>query len=114
MAPVFVTPVSVYGGDNLRLEYRFKTGTGANDPGVDLSAWTFTAQWRPNRNSDAAIDFTVDQSNKDEGIIVLTMSGADTEAMGAGGIFDLHGVNGSEVRTFLQGKTTWTQDVTRD
>jgi hypothetical protein len=115
MAPAYVSPVSVYGGDSLYLEYRFRTDIApAGDP-VDLSDWTFTAQWRHERSADTAIDFTVDQSNKAGGIIILTMTGDQTESMSsANGFFDLNGVNGTQVRTFLQGKTVWVQDVTRD
>ena len=111
--PATVSTVPVYAGDNLYLQYNFLDALPPAGVGVDLSAWTFTAQWRTTRNSESYIDFTVDESNKATGVIVLTMTGLQTESMSCNGFFDLNGVDGSEVRTFLQGTTSWTQDVTR-
>ena len=107
--PAQVTPVGVYAGDSLRLQYEFKTA----GVGVDLSAWTFTATWRRTLDAPASIEFVVDDTDLATGVIVLTMATNQTQRMGGSGYFDLQGVDGSQVRTFLSGRTEWKQDVTR-
>ena len=107
--PPLVTPVGVYAGDSLRLQYEFKNA----GVGVDVSAWTFTASWRRTLDAPKVLDFTVDDTDAATGVIVLTMTPDQTQQMGGSGYFDLQGV-GSGVRTFLSGRTEWKQDVTRD
>ncbi len=108
--PVASPPTPVYAGDTLTIEYRFRDDT---DTPVDLTAWTFTAQWRAAPSEATSVPFTVDQTNRSTGVIVLTMSATQTAAMGRSGVFDLQGVNGSVVRTFVSGSTVYTPDVTR-
>jgi hypothetical protein len=114
MAPATVSDIPIYAGDSVYLEYRFRTEPEpAGDP-VDLSAWTFSAQWRKNRSDEEFVAFTVDQSDKANGVIILTMTSGQAQSLGSDGFMDLRGINGPIERTFLQGRTVWTQDVTRD
>ena len=108
--PVEVSTVAVYGGDSLTLEYRFKD---ALDAAVDVSAYTFTAQWRSTPGGDSSVAFTVDDTDAATGIIILSMTGEQTASMRSGGYFDLQGTAGSTVRTFVKGKTTFESGVTR-
>lgn len=110
MFPATVPKVAIYGGDTLTLEYRFRDAN--NDP-VDVSAYTFASQWRPYASDTSAIAFTVNQSDDTNGVIILSMTAAQTEAMGADGVFDLRGTQGATVRTFLVGYTSWAASVTR-
>ena len=113
MSPATVGNIPIYAGDSVYLEYRFRTAPEPGGAPVDLSAWTFEAQWRRTRSAEAYVEFTVDQSDKANGVIVLTLTSAQAQSLGSDGFMDLRGVNGSEVRTFLQARTVWTQDVTR-
>ena len=108
--PAILKPISVYGGDTLSIEYRFRD---SDDDPVNLSAWTFTSQWRVSANSTDAIAFTVDSTNLATGVVKLTMTGSQTDAMGGGGVFDLQGVNGSVSQTFVACTTLYTLGVTR-
>lgn len=114
MSPATVSDIPIYAGDSVYLEYRFKESTAPGADPVDLSAWTFSAKWRRTRSAEEFVSFTVDQSNKATGVIILTLTSAQAQALGSDGFMDLRGVNGSIERTFLQARTVWTQDVTRD
>lgn len=107
---VEVTAVDVYGNDTLTIEYRFRDGS--NVP-VDVSAYTFTSQWRASAAEPASIPFTVDQTNRAAGVVILSMTGEQTASMRRGGVFDLKGTAGATIRTFLRCTTNWTQGVTR-
>jgi hypothetical protein len=111
--PATVADKSVYSGETLSWEFRFRTEPSPAGSPSDLSAWTFTAQWRSERDAENALDFAVDQTNKATGVIILTMTSEQTEAMAGGGYFDLDGYNGTDLVTFLQGRSLWTQGITR-
>lgn len=108
--PTEIPAVDVYSGDNLTLEYRFRDDV---DAPMDVSGYTFTAQWRPSTSADRSVPFTVDQTQTAVGVIVLSMTGEQTASMRGGGVFDVQGVDGATVKTFLRGSTRWVQDVTR-
>ena len=108
--PTIAPPISVYAGDTLSVEYRFRDA--ANLP-VNLSAWTFTAQWRATVASESVIPFTVDVSNVTTGVVRLSMSSVQTQSMTSSGVFDVQGVDGVTVRTFVRSTTNFVGDVTR-
>jgi hypothetical protein len=112
MSPFTVPPVNVYAGDDVSTEYVFKEN---NDP-LDLSDWTFTAQWRADVDASTALDLDVDDSDAAEGFVRVVISDETSAAMGQNGVWDLEGRRGNdgeEVRTFLVGRTVWRKDVTR-
>jgi hypothetical protein len=109
-SPTVVPNVAIYHGDTCVFPtYTFKTDGTPND----LSAWTFTAQWRMTRTSTDALDMTVDSSAAATGSITVSLSAAQTANIWSAGVWDLSGVRGSEVRTFVTGATTYQSDVTR-
>lgn len=105
-----VSTVTVYAGDTLRLEYHLLDDQG--DP-ADVSAWDFTAQWRQTVTSTDAIDLTVDTTEAATGVIIISATADQTNLMSNPGVWDLQGIDGDEVHTFLRGVTRWMKDVTR-
>jgi hypothetical protein len=108
--PTITPAVPVYAGDTLSVEYRFRD---AADLPVDLSAWTFTAQWRATVASESTIPFTVDVGDAAAGVLRLSMTGVQTQSMTSSGVFDVQGVDGVIVRTFVRSTTNFVGDVTR-
>ena len=108
--PPLVPPVAVYSGDDCVFpEYQFNSGATF----MNLSAWSFTAQWRSERGSGALIELSVDDSDSATGKILLSATPLQTAAMAGSGHWDLQGIKGSEVRTFIQGETVFSLDVSR-
>jgi hypothetical protein len=106
----------MYAGDDFALQFTLldKPRAAGGVP-QDHSGWTFTAQWR-NRATDAAdVAFAVDQTGAAGGVVILSLTPAQTRAIATSGVFDLQGVAGDgTVKTFLTGVTIWREDVTRD
>jgi hypothetical protein len=102
-----VKDINVVGGDTLRRELRFRR---LGVP-VDLSAWTFTAQWRPNEGSMEFLNFTVDSTGLSTGLLVLSMTGAQTATIRSG-VFDVQ-IDGAQTYTLLVGRVNWKRGVTR-
>lgn len=109
--PPTVYPVDVYAGDTL--VFPTYTITDADDVPMNLSGWTFTAQWRHHPHAADAITLTVDTTDAASGVIGISATAAQTRAMKQSGVWDLEGVMGGTVRTFLAGTTVYTQDVSR-
>ena len=96
----------VYSGDPWAQGFAF----GPEDAPEDVSGVTWLCHWRKTAQSTEFLELVVDDSDAANGNIVITATGEQTRAMGAGGVFD---VQGGEV-TRLRGRTTWKLDVTRD
>lgn len=107
---VQVSTVSVYAGDSLRMEYHLLV---AAETPSDLSGWDFTASFRKRATSAVAIELTVDTTDAATGVLVITATPEQTAAMGGSGVWDLQGVDGDTVHTFLRGTLLWEADVTR-
>jgi hypothetical protein len=108
--PPVVPPVAIYSGDDCVFPaYQFNSGATF----MDLSAWTLTAQWRAERDSGVVVQLSVDDTDSDTGRILVSATGLQTASMGSGGYWDLQGVDGSEVQTFIQGVTVYSLDVSR-
>jgi len=95
----------VYAGDPWVQGFAF----GPEDAPEDVSGVTWLCHWRQTVQATEFIALTVDDSDAANGNIVVSASGEQTRAMGAGGVFD---VQGGDV-TRLRGRTSWMQDVTR-
>lgn len=108
-----VGPYPVIAGDSFALQLTVKDRIGGTPQ--NMSGWTFTAQWRTRAGSATAVPFTVDQSSAATGLIIISLSPAQTRAMGGSGTFDVQGTTdaGATVRTFARGTTTYLPDVTR-
>lgn len=77
-----------------------------NGEAQDLSGQTFTAQVRPAPGSDTeTASFTVDDTDADTGVLVITLGHDDTEGIAAGEyVWDLRGVDGDgKVLTIMAG-----------
>ena len=111
MFPTLVPAVLVYAGDTIT----FPTYTITDSAGtpVDLSAWTWRAQWRYVATADVAVELDVDDSQAADGIIKISADSTDSRAMGRDGVWDLQGTQGSTVQTWIYGPTEWVEDVTR-
>ena len=108
----------VTSGDTLTVQLEFDEPVDPELPdgarqATNLTGWTFTSQWRPEESHSRAISFAVDASNAATGIIVLSMTGAQTATMLTDGVYDVQGVNGSQVQTFWKEPTKLTLHVTR-
>jgi hypothetical protein len=108
-----VSPLDIYGGNTFTRTYTLYSDLEQTQP-IDLSAWTFTAEWRSARSVNyPPIAMTVDDSGASTGVITIGLDASDTEAMTVTGVWDLRGVKNGEVRTWLQGPVVWTAEVTR-
>jgi len=109
-APAEVPVVLVYAGDDATIgTYTFTE----NGTPMDLSAWTFRAEWRGSLTSSTAETLDVDTSLAATGTLVVSADAAVTRAMGANGYWDLEGELAGEIRTFVYGRTKYREDVTR-
>lgn len=109
--PIIVTtPVPVYRGDDT--DFFSYTLTSSGTP-VDLSAWTWTGQWRSKADDDVALDLVVDATDAATGVLHVAAIGAVTALMESKGVWDVQGVNGSQTLTYYRGTTVWAADVTR-
>lgn len=110
MSPATVPNVEVYAGDSVSFgTYRFlEDGVALN-----LSGYTFEASWRSEPSDATAVVLAVDSSGAASGVIVVSATAAQSRAMGRSGVWDLQGTAGAEVRTFVFGRTSWVEDVTR-
>jgi hypothetical protein len=110
--PTNVGTLAVYAGDTFTQTFIFKDGANVYDF-VDAGWSDWVAQYRVTRDSDAAIDFAVDDSEADEGKITISLTATQTDELNRAGVFDLQASENGVVRTWLQGQIAWTRDVTR-
>lgn len=102
--------VVVYAGDDSTIgTYTFTE----NDAPMDLSTWTFRAQWRASLGAEAEQDLIVDDALAATGTLVVSATAAVTRAMGGNGYWDLEGELAGQIRTFVYGRTKYVEDVTR-
>lgn len=105
--PIVVPDLEVYAGDTFAQSYVFKT----NAVPIDLSAWSgWVAKWQPYQGG-TSITLTVTTTGLAVGSIVVNATSAQTTAMGGPGLWDVSATNNGSVRTFLRGKTHYTEDV---
>ena len=112
MYPTEVPPISVYAGDFTDFNsYTMKDSEGVPE---DLSAYTdWRAQWRQTATAANALDLDVDTSQVAIGKFVVSAPDDITEQMDRDGVWDVQAVLNQKTRTFVYGKTTFRQDVTR-
>lgn len=111
--PSKVPDVPIYRGDTIAFPpLRFLASVGGSV--LNLSAWTWKAQWRKEPNSKAALNLVVDATSAVSGWIYVTAPASVTALMEVSGFWDLQGTLNGVVETKVFGKTVLTQDVTRD
>ena len=104
--------ITIYQGDTYAHELRIKDSANAN---VNISTRTYTGQIRKKRNSDtAAATFTSEITNGANGIVVLSLTSAETANIASGTyVYDFQETNGSTVTTLITGTATITGEVSR-
>lgn len=121
--PEYVSkPVPVYAGDAVKFFEQFELLDDNDDP-LDLVAdgWgTWAATWRPAPESNQSVALDVDTSNAASGIIRVSATGVKTRQIqdlvsrrDQFGAWDLQAVKAGATRTWLYGRTTHREDVTR-
>lgn len=114
MAAPATRRLTIYAGDTYDHVITFETDDDPAQP-VPLDDRTWTAQWRPSRAiDDEAVDFTVDDTDAATGVLVISLTAAQTTELATNGVWDLQGefADGT-VETVLTGPVDWTKDVTR-
>lgn len=104
--------ISIYQGDTYAHELRIKDSANAN---VSITSRTYTGQIRKKRNSDtAAATFTSQITNGANGIVVLSISPANTANIAPGSyVYDFQETNGAVVTTLITGTCTVIGEVSR-
>lgn len=100
-------------GDDYALELTF-TDDGAPPVALDYSAMTFAAQIRPFEDDTFVVPFTVDDTDSDTGVVILSLTAAQTALLDGVHAWDLEVVDGANATTtILAGTATVKADVTR-
>ena len=104
--------ITIYQGDTYAHELRIKNSSNAN---VNITSRTYTGQVRKKRNSDtAAATFTSEITNAANGIVILSLTSAQTANIAAGTyVYDFQETNGTVITTLITGTVTVTGEVSR-
>ena len=107
--------ITLYRGDVYDHEFTFVDSASV---AFNLSAYTVAAQWRTKQDATTAVDFTVDDTDAATGVIVISLTAAQTTALATRGVYDLQITNENaatpyEPITLVRGTVTLTKDVTR-
>ena len=104
--------INIYQGDTYAHELRIKNSSNAN---VNITSRTYTGQVRKKRNSDtAAATFTSEITNAANGIVILSLTSAQTANIAAGTyVYDFQETNGAIITTLITGTVTVTGEVSR-
>jgi len=105
--------VQIYAGDTYTQTYLFKDSAGDPIDLVDEGWEDWKAQYRTSRPAITAYDFTVNDTDADQGILVVSMSKEDTAKLVYEGVWDLQAVRGAELKTFITSVVEVEKDVTR-
>lgn len=109
--------LELYAGDGAAMKFTLKDPNG--------NPWPFDGEWTAQikaKRTDATpiVSWAIDLSQQAEGIVTISLSGAQTASLIPSGktkffgVWDLQYVaTGSEPQTFVQGKVTCDADVTR-
>ncbi len=107
-------PIEIYMGDTYPHRLAF---VDDEEAAVDVSASTFAAQIRLFGPSlgDPALTFTVDASDAADGIVMLTLSAAQTAQLTPGTTYsmDVQRTTAGVVQTVFTANVTATRDATR-
>ena len=104
--------ITIYQGDTYAHELRIKNSSNAN---VNITSRTYTGQVRKKRSSDtAAATFTSEITNAANGIVILSLTSAQTANIAAGTyVYDFQETNGAIITTLITGTVTVTGEVSR-
>lgn len=100
--------LSIYRGDTFVHRVQFNDIAGV---GVDVSTFAWLAQLR---GRDVSMTFTIDSTGAGAGLILLTLSAAQTAGLRPGGYsWDLQRTIGTAIETMLYGVAVVSGDVSR-
>ena len=99
-----VVDLRLHQGDTFTLTLTFQGNVASS---------TFAAQVRPTTKSATFWNFAVDTSQAASGIVVLTLSAANTAAMPATAVWDLQETKAGVVTTLLKGRVRVGRETTR-
>jgi hypothetical protein len=109
--PTRVPVVTIYEGNDVKFPlYSF---LDENEVEIDLSDWTWAAQWRTRPTNDEFLPLIVDSTEAELGTLSVTATGATTESMKTSGYWDLTGEFGNLTMTLVYGRTEYIRNVTR-
>ncbi|WP_460801497.1 hypothetical protein [Microbacterium sp. GXF6406] len=106
----------IYRGDDFRAEFHFagpRPNAWTDGAPINLTGWSFAAQWRSAPDSEESVDFSIDASFAASGEVAISLSESQTAALDRDGWFDLQAVKSGETRTWVHGRCLLTKDVTR-
>lgn len=108
-----ILDLEAYQGDDFERVLNFFEDDGTTP--LDLTGYEAAAQVRRWVDSDEPdAEFTIDDSALDEGKVTLTLTGAETEVLSGAYSWDFQMEDpGGKVRTYIAGKVTVKQGVTR-
>lgn len=105
--PVVVPDWAIYAGDAFSQTYQIKIGGVVSD----LRSWTnWAAAWRPYQ-SEHSIVLAVNTTGLSTGLVTITATDEQTRLMDGPGVWDVQAQQNSGTRTWLRGKTGFTEDV---
>lgn len=79
----------------------------------DYSAAEWSAQYRRNADDTQPVDFTIDTTNAASGVIVISLTAAQTAVLKCDGVWDLQRVLAGNTSTRIAGTARLIRDVTR-
>lgn len=102
--------LSIYRGDTFEQGLSFTDGT--NPIALPTTSWRAYIRRQP---TDLATveEFTVDATGAAGGLVILSLTEAETTLLPSGCVWDLELTAAGDVRTYLRGHLTVVQDVTR-
>lgn len=108
--PIRVPVVYTRAGDTI--DFPSYTFYADENVPLDMSSWNFTATWKHTDTTTDPVALVVDESSKDLGLIVVSISSVDSVDIKTHGFWTLvatHSVSGA-VKTILIGKTQVVRD----
>lgn len=110
--PIKVPTLKLYRGDSFFQSFVFKNASTGVVRDLVSEGWSdWTAQWRPNIDSNNYVNFTVDALQANVGLISIELTPEQTTAL-RNGVWDLQAIQNGIVKTWLAGKLELTKDVT--
>jgi hypothetical protein len=105
--PVVVPDWAIYAGDAFSQTYKIEVG-GVT---TDLRSWTlWKASWRPYQGSNV-ISLSVNTADLIDGTVTISATDEQTRLMDGPGMWDVQAKQSSSTRTWLRGKSMFTEDV---
>jgi hypothetical protein len=104
--------VTIYGGNDVAFPpYTF---LDADNVGIDISDWAWSAEWRKTPSNSVALPLVVDATDAATGTLRVSVTGETSALMKGDGHWDLTGELLGLTLTLIYGGTRYIKNVTRD